>query len=863
MRLKWRMRSLISYTFIFCLVAQTSAAGAAAPKVHDPIHPDFQHLEFAGKPYQYYERHSPSGKLIGQYLIGKERTEIMLDNNGDGRLDSWEIFTPAGKILMSAPHLGKFMRMDLEVRTKKGIVQYGYYWNRHSKLYTLFNMKARPYEKFAFTNQFIIGCLGNDSGVALETLSEKLNTQLNSASDLTAFKQNITSQAMDSSCTTGDFKQVAPMIADGIAAIATSEKDGQWTADNKSAAPVERGMYLQCMRHYGLFAQAARIESAFAQYTSLVPANKFLWSISCGNKSATDLGTFIEGEASTPPRVEMHASAAEMKTYLNKPNATQAEMTQGYSRVFFHEMLHYSMMGENDAHMVEDCCAEPVEGPAKEAKCAYVVSATARALNSQGLQNELIDTFSKSNQSYAGFEDGLSRAYPGTSGVEALHLTMNSLGEVYAKYSKMPECTSTATTGNPFGKCADQYKADAEKIIKAAYGPQDGSDCRNKVDAQYGVEGAKAFCAQTQGIIETLLGKAPSACAKAKTSASNAEFSILNYVTALFTSSLVHAQSDAYTGNMCSLSSGLKVDADYGLGDFSPDGIANLQSQALQNNAVPVANNSGANSALSNSNSGSSSSSSSSSAKTSYDVSSGPTRPYFSNDSSPRANEIVNHIKNSDGLIQNFQKVAEKSFDTLIPRAQAEPTAVNTVYKGTAYDGSTVARVPQVSVPDPIGNLGANGGASQPLPSRAPASIPAAGSLPPTSAVAAESSRGVGRAGNGRGTVAGDPASGRVNSLGAANRVGGLNPAEAKARLATNVAEERARKSLLIYLKNKDYFNRVKPELSRPSVEASLLDQKVQVIDDEGKVHGSGFPSVKLIFDANKNYLVDAPLGGR
>ena len=886
MLLKWRLRNLISYTFIFCLVAQITAQNAAAAaslgmsmepsekKSATPLHPAFEAMEFAGKPYQYYERHAPTGKLIGQYLVGKDRTEIMLDNNGDGRLDSWEIFTPGGKILMSAPRLGQFMNMDLEVRTKKGIVQYRYFWNRRSKLYTLYDMKARRYATFGYTSQFIIGCLGDTAGLSLENLSEQLNAKLNDASELSTFKQNITNQAMDSSCTTGDFKQSAPLIANGIAAIATSEKDGKWTSSAGTAAgPTERGMYLQCMRHYGLFAQAARIESAFAQYTSVVPDNKFLWKITCGNKSSTDVGTYVEGQASTPPRIEMHATQTEMKQYLQNPNATQEQMTQGYGRVFFHEMLHYSMMSENDAHMVEDCCADPDGASDKEAKCAYLQSATQRALYSQGLQNSLMDTFANSGESYAAFEDGLSRGYPDTQGVDALHLTYNSLGEVYDKYAKMPECTSTGDKENPFGKCSDQYKAEAEAIIKKAYGPQDGSDCRNKVDAQYGVDGAKSFCGQTMGIVETLLGKKPVPCTKTKTTASTIEPSLFSYVTSLFSSSVVNAQSDGYAGGMCAISSDLKVDVGYDLGSYAPPVAVGSQ---LVQGTVPVASNTNANSTLggsgSSSSSGgtkvasssiptsSSSSSSGSSSKTSYDVNSGPSRPYFSNDSSPRANEIVKHIQNSDGLIQNFQKVAEKSFDTLIPRAQAESSVVNTVYKASSYDGSTVARIPKISVPDPMGNLGANGGASQPLPSRAPASIPQAGSLPVVSTSAAQGVR----------VVAGakiDPATGRPNRPGAAGQVAGLNPAAAltqeKARKAASAAEERARKSLMLFLKNKDYFKQVKPELSRPTVEASLLDHKVQVVDDEGKVHGSGFPSAKLIFDVNKNYLVDAPLGGQ
>ena len=111
--------------------------------------------------------------------------------------------------------------------------------------------------------------------------------------------------------------------------------------------------------------------------------------------------------------------------------------------------------------------------------------------------------------------------------------------------------------------------------------------------------------------------------------------------------------------------------------------------------------------------------------------------------------------------------------------------------------------------------------------------------------------------GNGEGTGKATAPSGPVKSSGKTSGAQG-SPKKQTEKSREKGADVRAARALLKQLQNKKYFDRVKPELSRPSVEKSMRRHLIQVKDDEGRIHGaeSPVPERKLIYCQSEKHLV-------
>ena len=106
---------------------------------------------------------------------------------------------------------------------------------------------------------------------------------------------------------------------------------------------------------------ASRIEAALAQYTSVVPDDKYKWQMTCSVTGGNDVGQFSPETTSTRPTITMHADLAGIKSYIkntyNKANPSADDIAQAYARIEFHELLHYSLIeDETKTHAIEDCC---------------------------------------------------------------------------------------------------------------------------------------------------------------------------------------------------------------------------------------------------------------------------------------------------------------------------------------------------------------------------------------------------------------------------------------------------------------------------------------------------------------------------
>jgi hypothetical protein len=269
----------------------------------------------------------------------------------------------------------------------------------------------------------------------------------------------------------------------------------------------------------------------------------------------------------------------------------------------------------------------------------------------------------------------------------------------------------------------------------------------------------------------------------------------------------------------------------------------------------------------------------SSGTQVSYRDNNSSTRPIFSGDRT-QSDEIRRHLDNTSGVYDRSESYAKSYSNTLariaIPAAQASELQGSSNSSANSSSGSNANRgsapsmskadksVFQVQLPDPLSPA-----TSMMAGTMGPSKSGRSAMAGPVSAVQAAANarlaaRQVASVGGDKPAVAGGGgaavASGAGGASGSNGSAGGSNAGKAgvseagkKKALAEQEADARALKNLLSYLQGP--YAKVKPELVRPQVVDSLLRHKVQVVDDEGRVHGSGEVAHKLTYSSQKNRL--------
>lgn len=855
--------------------AQAAVRPASSTIVHakanthsSRIYPKLQNIDFGGRSFQYIEKVDERNAVTQQYLLGKERIEIINDRNGDGRIDSWDIYTPAGKMTFTNPYKGHLTSLDIEVSTRFGIMRYNYYWAPGIQSYVLFSQRGRPYKSFGkLQEEFIVGCKGRtQSEVDLGLLAEKLDTALDNGSLESELRSNLLNSAVDSSCKQGTYTAQTENIVNGLMKIAKS--------DGKKGGSQP---FLQCMRNYNLDLHANRIEaSGFAQYTSLVPTSKFEWKIACEKPNDDQWGEFSEGAGlSEAPTIKLFLDGSGMKEFTEKTNPTKADMEHAYAKLVFHEMLHFSAMGETNADVVEDCCAQPSPDP-NSSECQFLKSLTQDNKMKQVFQNVIIERLGGANgegsQNYAKLLDVIRRSSRNSDEAETkFNATLMNLAMEYNSLKDKDGCKPPAGSKDTLSEtCLQRFENNAITQINDQYDPSDGSDCRKAADQQLkSAEEGRQTCLLMREILTSIvndgtktvaLKKICPATVSTSTNGSTASYDptspflkLLNLASSRLTQTVSASEkansSESLKPTLCAIADDLRT------GPINPssdpiedsDWMARGKDSNQGSGGTTDSNNQAITQTPSR-------------GKTTVDYV-GPSRPYFTNDSTTRTNTIVNHIQNTDKTISNFQSIAERSFNLLVPQAQAAAEAwqkdklqTDSTYRKSDFrDGYALRPNGPATIGNPMGSFGQDGAGGASIPnSRSPASIASIGAVKEPGIKSGNT--------NARGTNGGGTAGEGPNGSSAKTKEAEATSDRPVRKLSPS--EERALQALKEFLQ-KDDFTKVKKELDRPSVEAALLDHGVQVVDDTGRTYGAGFPDYRFVFDRKKSKLVPDQLPTR
>ena len=432
-----------------------------------------------GHQFRLYQKHDLSGALTEQMLFAKDRVVISSDPHGTGALQSWQLIEPHRSVLLHDPVKGRFRFMDIVEDTPKGRLEMKFILADKNS-YRLLTVARRKSHKLLdnTTQDFEVGCRSMEKG--LQEQAADFDQLVQSESSAKAYRSVVQKNIMDTSCSDpkSDFATSMPSMLDGIMEVVNS--DPQWNrklADgdtsikmaNGKAQPTiaAAGSFLQCLRNHDLDAHASRIEAGFANYMKMIsPAGKsggFDWRITChkldaGGDSADPvdaLGAF-EPSDSHPPQIDFYKLATQM------PKVAGQSTADSYAEVFFHEMIHYSLIAdETYTKQMELCCSKPANRPMPSGQyqgtpACDALDATVRAkLYSQQFENATADQ--TGNIPLAKIRESL-RDRLGTGADIMIDQFQTSIGTDYAKYKDDPRCANTQK--GLTAECDASFKAD-------------------------------------------------------------------------------------------------------------------------------------------------------------------------------------------------------------------------------------------------------------------------------------------------------------------------------------------------------------------------------------------------------------------
>lgn len=455
-----------------------------------------------GKTYSLLSRYNSSGVVTSQMLIGPERQEFMIDPDGDGEPDAYEIKSKDGVMRFSNSMNGRFYIMEIDHGFRSGKVTLRFAWNPKNGGYDLIGTNARPYKRL-FWQDFIIGCRGDEHEQVLQRTALDLiglfkrDYNGEKAELRTEFEKNL----LGESCRTGDFESSTDEILDAMMKVA--ETGLEWDGNK----PSSKGSFMQCLRYYELDVHASRIQSGFAQFTSLVPENqRFKWKVECKrDPSVPGPGSYLDATPPSMPSVSFHDTVTDMdETGL----LGRAGAVNEYADTFFHEMLHYSgIEDEGAAHMITDCCAEGASESTRSSSCENLEKFVEKKKNAQRMENLVIEA---SNGKYPLLLDEIRQAY-GPGAAAAIDDFYMNMADIYSKTIGSEKCVEAAKNPQKKGmetqqeKCRTQFLNELGSGIQDYYSGGDNSRCVKKVRQRMGETSAE-FCHVSAAIAAKMLG---------------------------------------------------------------------------------------------------------------------------------------------------------------------------------------------------------------------------------------------------------------------------------------------------------------------------------------------------------------------
>ena len=907
----WR-RSVASFTlisFVFSYAPLASASGGVNADVSD--------LQIAGQAYKLIVQRNALGRVTRQILLGTKRTEISIDSKGTGKLDSWELITPGADVTLHDPYKGKFSFMDVVQETKTAKVTMKFSYNPSIRKYELYSMQAKKYRKL-FAQDFVVGCRINDTQMpALTDLAKQLNALLNRNSQDSDLKAQLEKSVMnDKSCDEGLFKSNKDHLLNAVMEVAASDK-----TDWSGARPKTRGRFLQCLRYYDLGVHASRIAAGIGQYLVKGAGQGNPWSLSCSTMGSANLAQTPEARMAALNNEELGSfDQASHQISINIAQAktdekglhSGAAVREEFAHVFFHEMVHYSNIeDEQVTHSLEDCCSQPDNGK-DNGSCKNLEGLLKDKVYAQQLENSIARKF----PTYAGFRDML-REHFGPLADPMLDDFYTQAGRVFQEYSK--KCVPRSLTYD-YGKCKQDFY---DKLGQTVYGQFfDGGRCMTQSMIRVSREKAQEFCDNLKESAGALFhvqfsatGRA-SVCRErdqASVSSVRAQYALFQM---LYSSVAMAAEpkKDACDPNRAisfeEMMEGFRgtalsdLPADDG-GDHSnvsppveviaKDVQPNLQDRkndgSLTNGTTPttgiditakdvrpdvpaakkdIAKDPGDKTTSVTDAPPEGNKFPSSSA--------GPERPIYSNDSPDRQRALSDHIEQSDSVLIQTKRLADNAADAILPQARASDDSGSTSRSKSSLINPAdlpkyTSHLPSLTVPDPLdssANQAIKGDRSASLKGlggdRSSASIDSDSHVPQYSGPSVGGGRGgqsasaagqssprvpAGSArgdGGGGGTDGSGPVSSGSGSRGAASANGGN-----KSGWQETPYERAARKKFFEYLQGP--YVEVGPDLVRPQTLRRIFDYKLQIIDANGRKLGFDSPKHKFVYDGKLKRL--------
>lgn len=359
---------VLLFTGVMIVAPQT---GSAARSSRGVTKVEKSYFSVNGELFHLTQRKNSDGVVIEQVLLSDNRIQIAFDHDGDGTWDSWESQTPSRRILFTEPENGHFTLMKAEYVTEKGVVhlrfvrkkdgQFHLYWRSLNPNKSLMKATLKAPE------DIVVGCRIAEMG--LQEDAAAINEELaKSDASRSAILDTIFDRIIDNSCKTPDWAgtKVDPKnpLLSGIFDVFNS--DHEFNADklnelkntgspSRIGKPTkkEQPMYLACLREYGLYTHAARISSALHSYVR--SAKPFEWKITCRDatgKDPTGIKGLYQYRTGAPPYITFIRDRRGGDDKIDKKK-------EDFAATFFHEMLHYSLIQDEDVvHTIEACCTQ-------------------------------------------------------------------------------------------------------------------------------------------------------------------------------------------------------------------------------------------------------------------------------------------------------------------------------------------------------------------------------------------------------------------------------------------------------------------------------------------------------------------------
>ena len=810
-----------------------------------------------------------------QMVMGKDRLEIMIDRNGDGGLEDWEVTVPGATMRMHTPFKGRFMFMDVDHHMKGTVVKLRLALNERTGDYVLYDTEQvviKP--KHQLKSDILVGC--RESEMDLQRLSNILEQNLKDDAQVLAMSENMKANLFDSSCKTGDFAQTFPYMLEAITNLAKS--DTQYTGER----PKEKGNFLQCVRYYEFDTHAARITSALAQFhtesveafnreTNVPSHYRYNWKIRC-EADADMEGEYLDPlDATDLPTVKLTRNFkntnAEMKQQYGKNYDKAAAFTKRYQQTLMHELLHFSLMDDEDvAENLTKCCSE--DNPASEA-CKETEKFRDRLILKQKAEGAWAAAMGA--DAFKDFKRSLITEFGDNARMIMDDLNEN-VGFVYKKVSESPECAN----GNGQSEaCQKRFQTEIKKVVdmffknNGAYciafakgkGPKFYEYTMEDGSVQVESMGSKAgaFCKKLEAAVNYMYKLTPedisksSICRAPETNVQNMRS--LEKTWALLLMEKAHASTQASSGDLlCRAISNANHQIDYSDLDnigYKPQDGYNAAPRAL----IPDAGNAVSDDVDGETRVGTV-------RGPEVNLGSNPNRGSYQSDLGQRVAYLDEHFRRSNGVLDRTKQIASQLAKQIVPSAQASTGNGPTI---RSDNGTTIVKspkdLPSLQVPNPMSLKNDHGTglstkdqnvnpASPPVFQSAVAPGRAGPSDPGPRARGGEQGKSGEKSGNQASGVNPQPS----GTAGPARNVAAAGQPDEKQLREAAAADERALRSLIIFLTRP--YKKVKPELSRPTVVGALLRHQVQVIDQEGRVHGSGFPKHKFVYDRDKDKLV-------